>query len=236
MARPMGRRDRRPHATEGRTPDGRRRDRRAGRPSHPDRRPLAHGLGVLQLPGVRPRRRDHRRRSRVPGQVGHPSQLVPAPRQPASLQRDRRADDRAARLRGRPAPSHDHPHPHVGDPGPGGRRHRVPRRTGPQDDLRRRHGRGRSRRAGGTVPAQRRRPPGRAARRQRPRTASRDRDGRRELDDRQRAGHRRVRPARERARRPPLRRRRPRVRRDRRAFPGRALRLRDEGQQPPATR
>ena len=29
----------------------------------------------------------------------------------------------------------DHPHPHVGHPGPRGRGHRLPRRTGAQDDL-----------------------------------------------------------------------------------------------------
>ena len=61
-----------------------------------------------------------------------------------------------------------------------------------------------------------------------------DRDGRRQLDDRQRAGHRGVRPPRERARRPAVRGRCPRVRRDRRTFTGRALRLRHLGEQPAA--
>ena len=66
---------------------------------------------------------------------------------------------------------------------------------------------------------------------ERPRRAAHDRDGRRELDDGQRARPGRVRAGGAGARRAPLRRRRPRVRRDRRAVPRRALRLRHEGQQ-----
>ena len=215
LARPLGRHHRGPHATEARASDGRRRDRRAGRTPHPHRRPLAHRLGVLQLPRVRPGRRDHRGRAGVPGHVGHAPQLVPAPREPASLRGDRGDDDRAPRLRGRPAPSHDHAHPHVGAAGAGRGRHRVPGRQSSQDDLRRRHGRGGSRRTRRAVPPQRRRPPGRAPRRQPPRAGPRDRDGRREFDDRQRAGSRRVRPPGGGTRRSPVRRRRARVRRHR---------------------
>jgi signal transduction histidine kinase len=54
-------------------PDGRRGGRPGGRPHDPDRRPLAGRLRLLQLPGLRPRPRDHRRRPRLPGRLGHPS-------------------------------------------------------------------------------------------------------------------------------------------------------------------
>src|SRR3954462_742486 len=94
-----------------------------------------------------------------------------------------------------------------------------------QDDLRRLPGRPRARRRRQALPLRGLRPPRRAAaRRARPHPARRH--GRRQQHDRQRAGHRRLRPGRPRARRAPLRRRRPRLRRHRRApRRGHAVRL-----------
>ena len=140
---------------------------------------------------------------REPGQVGYPSQLVPPARQPASYQ-EIEEQYRPAGVRRRLAPPDDHAYPHVDDPRPRGRRYRVPGRQGAQDDLRRGHGCRRSRRGRGQVPAQRRSAPRRAARGQRPGSTAVDRDGWRQLDDRQRTRYRDVRPHRERARRPPV--------------------------------
>ncbi len=150
-------------APEGVPPDARRGHRRAGGPPDPDRRPLARGLRLLQLPRPRPRPGDHRRGPRVPREVGHPPVLVPAARQPRPVRADRGDHDGAARVRGLAAPPDDHPHPHVRHPGPGRQRRDVPRRQGAQDDLRRRERRPRARRDDPALPPQRRRAP-RAAR------------------------------------------------------------------------
>ena len=152
-----------PRAAEGVPPDARRGHRRAGGTPDPDRRPLARGLRLLQLPGPRPRPGGHRRGPRVPREVGHPPVLVPAARQPRPVRTARGDHHGAARVRGLAAASDDHPHPHVGDPGPGRQRRDLPRRPGAQDDLRRREHRPRARRDDPALPPQRRRAP-RAAR------------------------------------------------------------------------
>ena len=190
----------------------------------PDRRPLARGLRLVQLPGLRPRSGDHRRGPRVPREVGHPPVLVPAARKPRAVRADRGDHDRAARVRGLAAAPDDHPHPHVGDPDPGRQRRDVPGRPGAQDDLRRREHRPRARRDDPALPAQRRRAP-RAARQGVEDHPTRDRDRRGELDDRERARREGVRAHRPRERRAPVHRRRPRVRRDRRTLPRRAVRM-----------
>ena len=183
----------RPRSAEELPPDARRGHRRADRTQDPDRRPVAGGLRILQLPGLRPRRGDHRVDPRVPRQVGNAPKLVPAARQPASLRGDRGGDDRAPRVRGRPALRDDHAHPHLRDPGAGRRGHDLHGRPRPQDDLRRVLVRAGSRRDAEAVPARRRRAPLRVARRLRPVAAARDHDGRRELHDRQRTRRGRLR-------------------------------------------
>ena len=119
MAGSVGRHGVRPHETHDHPPDDGRRDRRADRAQDQDRRSVAHGLGELQLPRLRPRRGDHRRGSRVPRELGHAPLLVEAPRQPTPLSGDRGAAHRAARHRRLARAPDDHAHPHVGDPGPG---------------------------------------------------------------------------------------------------------------------
>ena len=221
MARSLDGDRRGPGSTEGLPPDARRRDRRAGRPADPDRRPVALRLRVVQLPRLRPRPRDRRCRPRVPRRVGHPPVVVPTPREPGAVRGDRGQGDGARRGRGHAAVPDDHTHPHVGHPDPRGRRHGLPRRTGAQDDLRRRDDRARPRRDRSTLPPRRPRPSRRAAAVERDH-ASRDRARRRQLDARERARSARVRPSGARIRRAPLRRRRPRVRGRRRACDRRA--------------
>ena len=202
-----------------------------------DRRPLAGGLRLVQLPRVRPRPRDHRRRPRVPRRVGNAPELVAAARQPGALRGDRGAAHRAARLRGLARAADDHAHPHVGDPAARGLGDDLPRRARTQDDLRRLPGRALARRGGPALPLRGSRPSRRAAaRRGRPHAARVH--GRRQQHDRQRAGPAGVRRGRPPPRRAALRRRRPRVRRHRRARRGRAVALRAARQQrrPPRRR
>ena len=148
MARPMGGRDGRPHAVEGRTPDGRRRDRRADRPSKI--RIGDHWLTDWASCNYLGFDLDEEIIAAVPEYLAkwgtHPSwsRLLGSPRLYEEIE-EQMTD--LLGVRGRPAPPDDHPHPHVDDPGARGRRHRVPGRPGAQDDLRRRHGRRRSRRA-----------------------------------------------------------------------------------------
>ena len=213
-----------PRTPEGVPPDARRGHRRAGGTPDPDRRPLARGLRLLQLPGPRPRPGGHRGGPRVPREVGDPPVLVAAARQPRPVRTARGDHHGAARVRGLAAPADDHPHPHVRDPRPGRQRRDVPRRQGAQDGLRRRERRPRARGDDPALPPQRRRAP-RAGRQGVEDDPARDRGRRGELDDRERPRHQGVRAHRPRARRAPVHRRRPRVRRDRRALPRRALRV-----------
>src|SRR6185312_5838177 len=96
--RPMAGRLRRSRRAEALEPDDRRGHRRDRRPHDPDRRPVARGLRVVQLPGLPPRHRDHRRGAGVPAPLGHPPQLVAAPGKPGALRADRGAADRAPGL------------------------------------------------------------------------------------------------------------------------------------------
>ena len=185
----MGGDGRGPHPSHDHAPDDGCRDRRAAGPSDPDRRPVARRLRVVQLPRLRPRAGDHRRGPRIPRPSG--ARTRPGPGSSAIRgcipQIEEEMTD-APRLRGRPRAADDHPHPHVGDPGPGRRRHDLPRRPRPQDDLRRRDVRGGARRHDRPFPARRSRPPGGAAGRHDVPVPAGDRDGRRQLDDRQRPG------------------------------------------------
>ena len=181
---------------------GHRRDRW---PDDPNRRPLARGLRVVQLPRLRPRRGDHRVRGAGARALGHPSELVAAPRQPRAVRADRGPAHGAAGVRGLAGPAHDHAHPHVRDPAPGGLRHDLPRRARPQDDLRRLPGSQVARRGRAPLPLRGSRSPRRAhAGRARPHAAGLH--GRREQHDRQPAGPARVRRGRAAPRRAPVRR------------------------------
>ena len=206
---------------------GHRRDRRA---HDPHRRPLAGGLRLLQLPRLRPRPRDHRRGPGLSRRVGHASQLVAPAGQPRPLRGDRGSPDLAARRRGHARAADHHPHPHVGDPAARRLRHDLPRRAGPQDDLRRLPGGAGARGGGQALPLRGPRPPRRAAAR-RARSHAPGLHGRRQQHDRQRARHPRVRRRRARARRAALRRRRPRLRGHRRARARRVVHLRQPRQQ-----
>ena len=161
----------RPRPPEGVAPDDGRGHRRTARTPDPRRRPVARRLRVVQLPRLRPRRGDHRRGPGAPRAMGHAPVVVATPRQPAAVPGDRRADDGAPRLRGRPAVPDDHVDPLVGHPDPRRPRHRVPRQPRPQDDLRRLHVRDESRRDRAAVPARRLGAPRRAAARERPEPA-----------------------------------------------------------------
>ena len=230
LARALARDVRRPRGAAVVAPDDGRRHRRGERPHDPRRRPVAGRLRVVQLPGLRPRSGDHRRRARVPRRVGHAPELVAPARQPRAVRGDRGAPDRPARLRGLARAADDHAHPHVGDPAARRGGHDLHRRAGPQDDLRRLPGRALSRRRREALPLRGPGAPGRAAAgRARPRAPHLH--GRRQLHDRQRARPARVRPRRPRARRAAVRRRRARVRRHRRAHPGRDQPLRQPRQQ-----
>ena len=94
-----------------------------------------------------------------------------------------------ARLRGHAAAADDHAHPHVGDPDPRRRGRDLPRRARPQDDLRRRDGRAAvtARRSCGSVTTTPNTSRSCSARSSA--NAPCHRDGRRQLDDRQRARH-----------------------------------------------
>ena len=112
----------------------------------------------LQLPRVRPRPGDHRRRPRVPRRVGHPSPLVAAARQPAcSTRRSRSEVTDLLGCEDTLAPPDDHAHPHVGGPGARGRGVIFLDGQRAQDDLRRGMIAARPRRDRRAVPA--RRPP-----------------------------------------------------------------------------
>ena len=169
VARALARDLPRPVRAQGVASDDGRGHRRDRRPHDPHRRPLAGRLRLLQLPRLRPRPRDHRRRPGLPRRVGHAPELVAPARQPGALRGDRGAADRAARLRGLARAADDHPHPHVGDPAARRLGHDLPRRARAQDDLRRLPGRPRPRRRGAPLPLRGPRPPRRAAaRRARP--------------------------------------------------------------------
>ena len=191
-----------------------------------DRRPLAGRLRLVQLPRLRPRPGDHRRRRRDGPPVGHAPELVAAARQPAALPGDRGAAHRAARAPRTRWCCRPITHIHMSViPVLAGRRHDLHGRPRTQDDLRRlpmsprprrhacerfrhddlEHARGAAR--GGT-----------GAR------SDAHLHGRRQQHDRQRARPRRLRRAGPRARRAAVRRRRPRLRRDRRALARRAVR------------
>ena len=62
VARSLARDRRRPLGADGEPPDDGRGHRRGRRPHDPRRRPVARRLRLLQLPRLRPRPRDHRRR------------------------------------------------------------------------------------------------------------------------------------------------------------------------------
>ena len=197
-------------------PDDRRRHRRDRRPDDPNRRQVAGRFCLLQLPRIRPRSRDHRGHPRVPRQVGDASELVADARQPRPLSADRRAVDRAPRLRGRAGHPDDHPDPPLRDPRAGRRRDDLRRQPGSQDDLRRVPVRVGARGDREAVPLRGSGRP-RAAPTPGPLDHAADLHGRRQQHDRQRARAEGLRAARASVRRHALCRRRPRVRRDRRA-------------------
>ena len=116
-----------------------------------DRRSLAGRLCLLQLPRLRPRPRDHPGDPRLPGSVGHASELVAAARQPGAVRADRGTADRAARLRGLARTADDHAHPRIGDPRARGLRNDLSRCTRAQDHVRRLPGGARARRRGPTL-------------------------------------------------------------------------------------
>ncbi len=157
---------------QGLAPDDGRGHRRAARAPDPRRRPVARRLRVVQLPRLRSRRGDHRQGARAPCAVGHPPVLVAPARQPAPLPRDRRADDRPPRLRGRAVAPDDHADPLVGHPDPRRARHDLPRRPRAQDDLRRLPVRDEPRRVDAALPARRLGTPRGAAARERPQAAA----------------------------------------------------------------
>ena len=117
--------------------------------------------------------------------LGHPSELVAPARQPGALRADRGAPHRAARVPGLARPAYDHAHPHVGDPAARRLGHDLPRRPGPQDDLRRLPGRPCARRRGPALSLRGSRPSRRAAER-RPRPHAPGLHGRRQQHDRER--------------------------------------------------
>jgi hypothetical protein len=226
----LDRGQRRPGRSPCPQPPRRRRRRGGPRPPHPGRQPLAGRLRLLQLPRPGPRPRGDRGHPRLPGALGHPPELVADARQPCPVRADRAAADRAARRRGHPAAADPDPHPRLGHPGPDRRRHHPAGRAGPQDHLRRLHGRPRQRRQRGPLPPQR--PGGAGATAQGgPEVAPPDLHGRGQQHDRQPAAAGRVRGPGARARRAAVPGRRPRLRRGRGAHPGRVVPLRAPRQQ-----
>ena len=128
----------RPRAPEELPPDARRGHRRADRPAGSA---SATSGSPTSRPATTSASTSTRRSSpSIPEYIAkwgtHPSwsRLLG---QPADVRGHRGADDRAPRLRGRPAVPDDHPHPHVGDPGARRRGHDLHGRPRPQDDLRR---------------------------------------------------------------------------------------------------
>ena len=205
-------------SSSGQSDDGRdhRRDRR---PDDPDRRPLAGGFRVVQLPRIRPRPRDHRGYPGVPREEGNASKLVTDARQPCPLRGYRGALDRASGLRGRAGHPDDHPNPPLSDSCPSRRRHDLRRQPCSQDDLRRLPVRLCPGSDGEAIPVRGPRRPREAAAAGSLQHAV-DLHGRREQHDRQRAGPERLRSACATIRRDPLRRRRPWLRSHWRALGG----------------
>ena len=133
MGRQVARCVPRPRRARAFESDDRRRDRGAQRSNDPGRRPLARGLCIMQLPGIRSRASDHRVRAGVPGRVGNAPELVAPARQSRPLYPHRGASHRAARSTGHVGAPDDHAHPHVGDPCAGRRRDDLRRVAGAQD-------------------------------------------------------------------------------------------------------